>query len=29
MEVYGFVLGYTGLIKKEYIKLDESMVSAF
>jgi 6-phosphofructokinase 1 len=27
MEVYGFVLGYTGLIKKEYIKLDESMVS--
>ncbi len=27
MEVYGFALGYTGLIKKEYTKLDESMVS--
>lgn len=27
MEVYGFVSGYTGLIHKEYIKLEERMLS--
>lgn len=27
MEVYGFVSGYTGLIHKEYVKLEERMLS--